>query len=223
MRLNLPNYHCVQFRLTSEFSISKDRDAEIEAFMDLTHTHDPEPGEERGTRVALFGSRTRTKGITHQVQGRLTKTSVPTELDITLSVSSIRVSDQLGPPPKSYRPVTLLVESAAEFFGPVEISCSAVFNYDSELGYRSKISLPMPLMLQGGQIGVTHLESIQFSRRDNDEVDYRVIVANRDEAELFVHSVDFESTVELSRNSVRGLIDKARKISNQLLFRIGES
>ena len=223
MRLNLPNFHCVQFELTSEFSIPRDKDAEIEAFMDLTHTHDPGQGIEGGTRVALFGSRTRTRGITHQVQGRLAMTPRPTDLGILLSVSSTRASDQLGTPPKSFRPVSFLVESAGKLFGTIDVSCHAVFNYDLTQGYRSKVSLPIPMMLQEGETGVTHIESAQFSRRDNDEVDYRVIVANRDEAELFVHSVDFESPVELSRNSVRRLIDKARKISNQLLFRIDES
>ena len=223
MRLHLPNYHCVQLQLTSEFSISKDKDAQIEGFMDRTHSHGPRPSEERQTRVAHFGSRTRTRGITHQVQGRLAKTSGPADLDIALSVSSTRISDQLGPPPKSFSSVALLVESAAELFGPVEISCRAVFNYDSESGYKSNVSLPMPLMLQGGQSGVTHLESIQFSRREDDEVDYRVIVANSEGPNVIVHSVDFDSTVEWSLKAVRDIFNKARSASQQLLIRKGES
>ena len=223
MRLNLPNYHCVQLRLTSEFSIPKGKEAEIDAFIELTHSHGSRLGEEGETRAAHFGSRSRTRGIIHQVQGRLDKTTNPTDLNISIIVSSTQVSDQLRPPPKAFKSVASLVERATALFGPVEISCRAVFNYDPESEYESIVSLPMPLMLKGGQSGVTHMESIQFSRRLADEVEYRIIVATDEESNLTVHSVDFVSTSEWSLKSVREIFNGARDISQQFVVRKGES
>lgn len=222
MRLNLPNYHCVQFELTSRFAVDKEKNDEIDAFMDLTHTHDPEPGDEGGSRVALFGARTKNRGINHRMQGRLVKTPSSEELRILLSVSSSRASDQLGPPPRDFRPVSFLVESAAALFGTTRVSCRAVFNYDEEVRYKSKIALPIPLMIQDGQGGVTHLESIQFSRREGDRVDYTVIVGINDDPHLIVHSLDFDSTIEWNIRSVREIFNKARLASQQLLIREGE-
>ena len=221
MRLNLPNYRCVQFGLFSEFTVPIDGDANIQLLMNQTHTHDPAEGNEGGSQTALFGSRTRAGGVIHRVQGRLTKTPGLTDLSIELSVSSRRSSDNLRPPPRSFRPVSLLVRVASELFGSISVDCHAVFEYDQRLGYKSKIPFPFPLMVQGEADGITHIESAQFSRRDADDIEYQVMVVNREDSDLFVHSVNFDSTLELSLNSIRGLIDKAQSISNRLLIRAG--
>ncbi len=223
MRINLPNYHCTLFELTSEFSVSKDKNAEIDAFMNVTLTDDSEHAEEDDARIAYFGARTRNGGITHRVQGRLDKTLGSEELAIRLSILSTLASNELRPPPREFKPVSFLVDSATELFGPVAVSCNAVFNYDLQSGFVSAISLPMPLIVQGGGDGFTHLESIQLSRRIDDEVNYRVIVAINYETNLLLHSVDFDSTIEWSQRSVRDLFRKARSISRQLLIPIGES
>ena len=219
----MPNFSCVQFGLFSEFSVSQDASGQIQALMDLTHTHDPDEGiEDGGHRTALFGSRTRTRGITHQVQGRLTMTPRTDDLRLVLSISSMRSPSDLGPPPKSFRPVSVLVGAASELFGSISVSCHAVFEYDHRQGFRSKVSLPFPLMVLEDIDGITHIESAQFSRRDNDDIEYRILILNREDSDIFVHSVSFDSTLELNINSIRGVIDKARSISTRLIRTEGE-
>ena len=218
MRLNLPTYDCVRFDLFSDFTVPLDRDDQIEALMDQTHTHDLTEG---GPRIALFGSRSRTGGITHRVRGRLTKTARGTDLGIVLTVSSSMSSDNLRPPPKSYKPVSRLVEASSALFGPVSVSCHAVFEYDQRHGHKSKISLPIPLIVQEEASGVTHIESAQFSRRENEDVQYQIIVSDPQDSDFLIHSVSFDSTSELSLQSIRSLIHKARTISTQLLIPSG--
>ena len=54
MRLNLPNYHCVQFELFSHFSIPLDKEADVQLLMNQTRTRDSD--QEDNTRAALFVS-----------------------------------------------------------------------------------------------------------------------------------------------------------------------
>ena len=223
MRLNLPNHRCIQFEILSDFTASLEKDADILSLMNQTHTHDTADDEAGNPASALFGSRARAGGVTHRVRGRLTRTPLQSDLRMRLSVSSTRASDDLRLPPREFRPVSLLVETAGSLFGPIDVSCSAVFEYDRKQGYKSKISFPIPLMFQGDENGLTHIESAQFSRRDNDEIDYQVVVMNREESDSLVHSVSFKSTVELSLTSVKDLVDRARSISTQLLIHPGES
>ena len=87
MRLDLPRYHCVRLTLSSEFTVSTERDADIRSLMNqtATHTHDPVESDEEGELVAFFGSRFRVGGITHQVRGTLGRT--PTKETRALSSS----------------------------------------------------------------------------------------------------------------------------------------
>ena len=189
--------------------------------MNRTHTYDPPGGDSGGSRSALFGSRIRGQNVTHQVQGRLTTVPRSSDLTIMLSLSSTKTSDSLPPPPRTIKPVAFLVEESAQLFGAIDVHCHAVFEYDQTLGYKSKISLPIPLMFQDEETGITHIESAQFGRRDGDNIEYQIVVENHENPDVFMHSVSFESTVELSTKSIRGLLNKARSISSRLLIRLG--
>ena len=220
MRLNLPRYNCIRFRLFSEFSVAMDRDAEFQSLMDqtATHTHDPIEGSEEGTRVAFFGSRSRVKGITHKVLGSLERAPRENGLGFTLSITYARAYDSLPSPPREMRPVSLLVDAASRLFGPVSVTCSTVFRYDQTEGFKSKISFPMPLIVQDETDGITHLESARFSRRDSGDIRYWISVSNSEDTESFSHSIDFESTLVLNPKSVRELLDRARSISTHLII-----
>ena len=200
-----------------DFNVPLEKEADILSLMNRTHTHgvwDEEP------RMAVFGSRTRNRDVLHRVRGRLTVTRNSTNLSVELMVSSDRV-ENLRPPPRQYRPVSLLVEASSNLFGPIEVNCNAIFEYDQKHGHRSKISFPVPLMMQEDTEGVTHIESAQFSRRDKDEIDYTIIVMDPEDSDSLMHSVTFKSTLVLSRDSVKGLVDRARLISTQLLVHEG--
>lgn len=221
MRLNLPKYNCVLFEISSEFTVSLETDADIRAIVGQTHTHDPDEDDEGMPQIALFGSRTKARGVTHRVRGRLIRSPSPTELNIALLVSSIRASENLRPPPRSFRPVSHLIDSASKLFGPIPISCHAVFEYDRRQGYYSKASFPVPLMLLEKLDGITHLESATFSRRDTDSIEYQIEVDSLGDSELFIHLVNFDSTLELSLGSISWLVDRAHSISTQLVTRTG--
>ena len=218
MRLNLPKHHCVRFDLFSDFIVPTEYDADIGSFMDQTHTHDRAEGDQPEFRTALFGSKSKIGGITHRLRGRLTKTRRQTDLNIALSLSSSRSSEDLRPPPRSFRPVSQLVDASSTLFGPILITCHAVFEYDQKQGHKSKILFPIPLLVPDEAGGITHIESAQFSRRDDDETKYQVIVDNREDSDVFVHSVTFDSNLQLSQASIRNLIDKAQSISTGLLI-----
>ena len=127
MRLNLPKYNCVLFEISSEFTVSLDKDAEVRALISQTHTHDPDGESSEGPRVALFGSRTKARGVTHRVRGRLIRTPKPNELNLALLLSSNKASVSLRPPPRSFKPASYLVELASRLFGPIPLTCQAIF------------------------------------------------------------------------------------------------
>ena len=220
MRLNLPRRSCIHFAILGEFTVSsRDADAEIQAFMDQTETRTLDlDGEE--TRVAIFGSRSKIGGTTYGIRGSLYR-SVGEEnaTSYQLSIVSERASDELPPPPAAMRRVSHLVEASSRLFGPIEMTCYAVFEYD-ETAYRSKVSFPFPLIVQSEQLGVTHVEEAQFSRRKNGDVQYRISVSK--ESPSITHSVDFETTAKLDGKSIAQLLDKARSFSSQLVVPIGD-
>ena len=102
------------------------------------------------------------------------------------------------------------------------VNCVANFEYDLTEGFKSKISFPIPLILPGGTEEITHIEGAEFSHRENDDIQYRIRIASLENANLLDHRITFESNLELSQNSIRGLLDKARAISNRLLVRAND-
>ena len=225
MRLNLSDYSCVFFRLNSEFRLAPDQYAEVQAVMARTSTHahsTVESGEEEN-RVAIFGSRYRIRGTTYQSLGTLSRTRREDGFSIRVSLTTNQADDALPRPPRDIRPVSQLVKAAAELFGPVEINCTTVFEYDRTQGYESRVALPMPLVLPDEAGGITHIEGAEFSRRDNGDIQYRILITNPEDADLLVHSIVFNSTSKLSNYSARLLFEKARSISNRLLVTAGDN
>ena len=127
----------------------------------------------------------------------------------------------LASPPREIRPVSLLTDSASQLFGTISVNCYTTFEYDKTKGFRSKVSFPVPLVVQEEREGITHIESAQFSRRDNDEIDYRILVLDPEDSASFLHSIDFETTLAIDHNSIRGLLSRARAISTRLVVREG--
>ena len=192
--------------------------------MDQTATrfHGPADGDEEETKNALFGSRSKLGGITYQYLGLLSRTTSEDRVNYTFSITASPASDELPRPPRGVRPVSLPLQAAGKLFGHVEVNCVANFEYDLTQGFRSKISFPIPLILPGGTEEITHIEGAEFSHRANDNVQYRIRVAIHEDANLLDHWITFESNLELSQNSIRGLLDKARAISSRLLVRAND-
>lgn len=215
MRLNLPNHHCIAFSMVSQFTAPKEKDAEIQAFMDRTMTRQDE--DDDGVLVtAAYGSVSRSGGVPHRVSAVLTKKSREDGVAMTL-MAEIERDAGIEPPPRGMRSVNYLIEAASDLFGPIDVACHALFEYDSALGFKSRARLPIPLIIPDDPNGVTHIESAQFSRRDADGIVYTIAVGEPDDGAGIAHSVDFESTVSLGHSQVRELFDSAISISMPLI------
>ena len=216
MRLNLPRRNCIHFAILGEFTVSKDMDVEIQAFMEQTETRTIDlDGVE--TLVAFFGSKSRMGGATHSVRGRLERSVGENDLSLfNLWLDNEKAPDNLPRPPASVRPVSRLIEASSRWFGPIEISCFATFEYD-ETVYRSRVRFPLPMFVQSEGAGVTHVEQAQFSRRVNDEVEYSISVY--EDSGVITHLVEFKDTIQLDSKATSQLLDRAHSISLQLVVR----
>ena len=106
MRLNLPRYHCILFRVASEFNVPKRRDGEIQAFMKRTETIPiPAEGGEEETLVVHFGSRSIVGGITHKVMGHLVRRIREDDLSISPNppMDTDGRREDTGRRPRSYK------------------------------------------------------------------------------------------------------------------------
>lgn len=219
MRLNLPRHKCIQFRIIGEFTASSDVDVDIQAFMDQTqnHTHDID-GEE--ILVAFFGSRSSIGGAVHRVRGSIERSVGEDDArSFSFLMTMDRALEGLPRPPTSVRPVSLMMSALSRVPEPVEVTCNAVFEYETP-AHQSTIRFPVPLMFQDASVGVTHVEQAQFSRRLNDEIDYRISVTIGEYS--ITHSVEFGATGQLNNRAIGQLLMRARSISLLLVTPSGE-
>lgn len=219
MRLNLPNMLCTSFALHSDFAVSLDQRSAISAVMEQTATHvHPAGTDNPESTVAMFGSRFVISGISHRALGHLSVTQQEDRLDICILTRLNKISNALPRPPREYKPVAELTTAAARIFGVAGVSYSATFEYHRTEELRSRIALPMPLIAPVDPEGITHIESAVFSSRFDDAVRYSISVSQDADSDLITHTVDFESTTDWSRNSMRELLNQAKSISARLLI-----
>ena len=216
MRLNLPRHNCVSFSVFSEFTAPKEKGAEIRAFMErtLTRSDEDDDGE---VAAAFYGSISRAGGIPHRVSGTLTKLSSYDGGDDEMSLTLVSERDEMiDQPPREMRSVNDVIEAASDLFGPIEASCTALFEYERERGFKSKIHFPLPMIVQDDG-GITHIESALFSRRNDDGIQYSIAVGNTDDGLGIAHSVDFKTTVSLDQDRIRALFNNVVSISSRLI------
>ena len=216
MRLNLPRHNCISFSVSSQFTMSKEKDAAIQEFMERTLTRFDEDDDGEAIAASLYGSVSRAGGFPHRVTALLTKKSHENGADISLTAISER-DEGINPPPRELRSVNDLIEAAPDLFGHIEVSCRALFEYERERGFESKIHFPIPLIVQDGGDGITHIESAQFSCRNADGIVYAIAVEESDDGAGIAHTVDFDSTVALGQNQIRNLFGDAASMSSKLI------
>ena len=217
MRLNLPSRNCVSFSVFSMFTVSEKKDAEIQEFMErtLTRLNDDDDGV---SVVAFYGSVSRAGGIVHRVSASLTKNApIDGRIAIALALSNDRYEGRVTEPPRGIQSVNHLIDALSGLFGPIEVTCHALFEYERARGFTSKVQFPIPLILQDAPDGITHIESAQFSRRNADGVLYAITVGESDNGAGIGHSVDFETTASLGQSEIRDLFDHAAKASMRLV------
>ena len=213
MNLTLSRYSCTHFCLTFECPMSEKIESGLRYFMGITHHHLFDDGS---PRVAMFGSKFTSNGVVDQATGSLSVTHQEVAPTSRLWIVYDRADAALPRPPRDYKPVSVLIDELAELYGTIRVDCHASFEYGLSLGYKSGITLPIPLFVPDRQ-GATHIESAEFSRRVGDDVEYRITIRRSEDGEAIVHSTYFDAEVELNRKSIRGLREKARSISTRFL------
>ena len=218
MKINLPNYLCIDFQIHSDFAVSRTIAAAIRSVVDQTsnHTHATTSSGVREATVGVFGSRFVSKGIRHRAIGNLAVGEKDGEPWVDIWLVN-RADDSVPRPPRAIKPVSLMSAVISEKCQPARADNVALFRYDPAEGWDSKISLPMPMLLPSDPPGITHIESAEFSRRDDEGVQYRVIVDKDVDETKILHSVSFTSTIEWSNVSFRRSLNYARTISAQLV------
>ena len=219
MNLNLPKYNCTYLSLSGECEVSREADSRLQLAMAESHCH---LYDDESPRIALFGSKFTTDGLVDKAEGVLHRQRHGDTVIYQLQITNERVTGELPRPPRSYRSVAFLVDAVTGLLPAFRTSCRARFIYDDSDEYRSKVPLPAPLIFPD-EGGVTHIEGTEFSRRDNDGVVYKILVTNSEEENALIHIIQFERSIELSRNTIRDLRDTSRKISTRLLYRFSVS
>ena len=220
MKLDLPRYKCTRFTLSCEGIAATTEDAAIQAFMGQTFTHflGGLDNDSEDTRIAMFGSRRVIRGITHQVQAILARKEKDGNTTFDIGITIRKAPDVLSRPPREIKPISLFIEALPELFGCVDIEVSATFEYEDSDEKTSRFSFPMPLLVQAEGAGVTHIESAQFSRRENDEVKYNIAVVVPLDSRSFAHIVDFKSNSEINYTSIRKLFHESCSITTRFLI-----
>lgn len=223
MKINLHRFNCIRFQIVGEFSCSEKDDEAIQKLMDqtLNAPDGPEGSNEEETKVAYFASRFKIKNEFHQVFANLKRNEKEGDFSYKCSILNEMGSHELPRLNRKLRSFSSLVEVASLHFGSVNLHVDTVFRYEAGNGFKSRIALPTPLFFTDGEQGITHVESLELSRRESDETLYRIFVFFSEDSDALFHTVLFESVHVLERKSIRELFEKARSISTSLLTKGG--
>ena len=168
------------------------------------------PSEKDGTAVKVAGSLVRTEG----------------EEDTRYSsiINFTVVEGTPGPPPDQYGSLDDLLNITNEYLGELEITIVADFVYELDDSLRSRIQLPSPLLQSiapGEELGLTHIESVELSRREEGTpgVFQTVQVEFTNEGKQVVHNVTMKSSYVLSLAGLRKQLALAEAVSDTLLDR----
>ena len=214
MNLNLPKFNCAYLRLTGQCTVPEERDEQLRSLMSASHSH---ANADDTPRVALFGSKFTTAGIADKAEGTLYRIKQGNSITCRLDITYERSDSGLSRPPPDYKPMTVLVDTASKPLGSIDLSCHAIFRYESSEGYVSKVPLPIPLVFPDSDGGATHIEGVEFSLRNDEGVRFRNLVSLSDGQDVITHIIHFETTLKLNRKSLRYIRDRSRSISTRFL------
>ena len=225
MRLDLPRHNCIHFAISGEARVAVDKNDAIHSlmFQTVNYTHSSAGDDSEDTLVAIFGSRSRVRGIMYRVRATLSQRVEGSEYIYTISIEYNRASEQLRPPPRRIRPVSILIDNASQLFDIITFDCEGVFEYHQSDGYTSKFQFPLPMIFQDDSRGITHMERAEFSNRSGDDVQYTVSVFPDHEQNFVEHMVGLQRDIQINRNAIRALFGETSMISSRLVHHAGES
>ena len=217
MNLNLYRFNCAFLAVHGDFRVREGCDEEFRSVLTSTMTRTFDADEE-GKFDSVFASRFVVVGRHLGVVAVVHWANEPSARSMGLNFISTG-DEKLQPAQRGARAVSRLTRIAADTLDPFKVSCRAIFEYQESDGFRSKSSLPIPLPIREHDAGVTHIETAEFSRRELDEIKYRVAVTEEDAT--LIHHVEFDTTINLSRRSLYEVLLEASSYSIQLVDVIG--
>lgn len=208
MRIDLESLNCVYFSL---------RSYPIELNDNLLETARSQFRARRDgsqDRQAIFASRYVRSGVTHHSVGTLEWFNEEAkELQIGMYFVSERYSPLLPWQRPRVRAFRHFMREVVSQFGSLEIMTLALFRYPKK--YRSLIALPAPLIAQPGVDGITHIQSADFVRMEDDKQLFAISITGDEDS--IDHDVRFLATAPLESLEIRAMLREAVSISSQLV------
>ena len=226
MRLDLPRHNCIHFAISGEARVAVDKKNDaLHSLMIQTenYTRSSAGDNSEDTLVAIFGSISRVSGIMHGVRATLSRQAGEGEYIYTISIEYNRASEQLRPPPRRIRPVSILIDNVSQLFDIVTFECDAIFVYHQSDGYTSKFQFPLPMIFQDDSGGITHIERAEFSNRSGDDVRYTVSVFPDHKHDSVGCAIGLQRDKQVSRDTIRALFRETSIISSQFVRYDGEN
>ena len=224
MRLDLIRHNCVHFYLTGEVEVTRAQMSEVQDFMSQTLVqHFDSADSPNDLQVAVFGTRSKMRDGIYSILGSLARSSDENDLIVRFAMAYNIASDGFPSPPRSVRPVSVLVDNVSQLLGLFSVNCESVFEYRLSDGYNSKIQFPLPLLLPDATGGITHIESAEFSSRSDEGIRHKVSVVPHPEEDTVEHVINLDRDTPLNRTAIRTLFDENVLVSSRLVECLGEN
>ena len=129
---------------------------------------------------------------------------------------ALRISvpmDQPPPTDQQFSPFADLLEITSDLLGEITVTCTAAFAYSQD---ESLIKLPSPLLLPSRDgMGVTHVESVNLSRRTPEGLSHSIEVSHSDTSVF--HSVSLEAKGVITWQGLCTIRTVAERLSRALI------
>ena len=202
----------------SHFTVTEEADAQIQLAM--TQARHEIDGDEEGQQLAFYGSKLNLGDTIIAARGMLERIEDGDQPNFWTYITYSIADDDLPPPPDGLKPISIFWEMVAGLFGYISIQYVAEFSYNTEEGAESSVSIPTPLMLpdQSSVHGLTHIESVTLSRRENGELTHTVAIELSEVTESIDHTVTFAASSNFSQVNMKRAFDIMHEISAALII-----
>ncbi len=216
MKLDLPGTRCTEFSFSSQFAVTEHVNVQIGALMkatELVRIEDPV------LEIAPYGSIYNVGDTTIGIVGRLWRNTESNQSPCWLHIRYLAGDNDFPPPPDDWKPVSYLLKIVADLLDEVAIDCEATFTYELGERVRSRVALPMPLLLadRSSPPSLTHIESVVLSRREEDQFTHTVGIEPLDGGSSIMHTVNFSVSSALTWDSIRQMFETAGSLSLSLI------
>jgi hypothetical protein len=207
-RLNLRNLQCQELRIITYVKISSGLAKRIiSAYHERTTRDTP--------RSAVYGTTYAVNKIPHAI-----RVHVWHEEGNEYRIEFAYVDQKRPKPPKNVKSPQLLIDLLNEEPQEIELICFADFVYKQD-EWRSIIEIPIALnSSKESDEPFTHIEAIEFSRRENSNIQYSVLIGKLEDGTT-THSTYFVEPWKgkLTREIPTLLSERSNKLSKVLVSR----